>query len=356
VSAARLGVTPRGAPGPVVVRDRAWLVSDALVVSRLTAHPVLPVRDVALQRGARAVAFALGLLALPDAGPASIAAVDVVLDADQLGERIALPPSAIGEAFRALWVADVLRHGSAPGMARFADDLVPETSLAYALRWSVVTERLLDRSGEGSLAAVMLFRLLLDRLSHPHAPAALPASQVAEQLGLSEDQSRRGMKALLQRELLVEQPHAGRAKQYLLAPGCSSGSPSSPCPPRPRSPRRRRRCWPWRAVPQPSPFPPRRPPPRPRPRRRPARPGRSSSTWGSASSCRRRPSCRWRCRGRAWPGMRLDPATGRPRRGPRAGALAPERRRRRSDAGAPVAEPYPRSPTRGAYPRSPSAG
>jgi hypothetical protein len=48
-------------------------------------------------------------------------------------------------------------------MARFADDLVPETSLAYALRWGVVTERLLDRSGEGSLAAVMLFRLLLDR-------------------------------------------------------------------------------------------------------------------------------------------------------------------------------------------------
>jgi hypothetical protein len=225
VSAARLSVTPRGAPGPVVVRDRAWLVSDALVVSRLSTHAVLPVRDVALQRGARAVAFALGLLALPDAGPASIAAVDLVLDAEQLGERIALPPSAIGEAFRALWVADVLRHGSAPGMARFADDLVPETSLAYALRWSVVTERLLDRSGEGSLAAVMLFRLLLDRVSHPHAPAALPASLVAEQLGLSEDQSRRGMKALLQRELLVEQPHAGRAKQYLLAPGVLVGQP-----------------------------------------------------------------------------------------------------------------------------------
>ena len=117
VNAARASVTPRGLPGPVVVRDRAWLVSDALVVSRLSAHPVLPVRDLALQRGARAVAFALGLLALPDAGPASIAAVDVVLDAEQLGERIALPPSAIGEAFRALWVADVLRHGSAPGMA-----------------------------------------------------------------------------------------------------------------------------------------------------------------------------------------------------------------------------------------------
>ncbi len=218
-------VTPRGLPGPVVVRDRAWLVSDALVVSRLSAHPVLPVRDVTLQRGARAVAFALGLLALPDAGPASIAAVDLVLDPEQLGERIALPPSAIAEAFRALWVADVLRHGSTPGMARFADDLVPETSLAYALRWSVVTERLLDRSGEGSLAAVMLFRLLLDRVSHPQAPAALPASLVAEQLGLSEDQSRRGMKALLQRELLVEQPHAGRAKQYLLAPSVLVGTP-----------------------------------------------------------------------------------------------------------------------------------
>jgi hypothetical protein len=230
VSAARLGLTGRAAPGPVVVRDRAWLVSDALVVSRLTAHPVLPVRDVALQRGARAVAFALGLLALPDAGPASIAAVDLVLDAEQLGERIALPPSAIGEAFRALWVADVLRHGSAPGMARFTDDLVPETPLAYALRWGVVTERLLDRSGEGSLAAVMLFRLLLDRVSHPHAPAALPASMVAEQLGLSEDQARRGMKALLQRDLLVEQPHAGRAKQYLLSPAVLVGQPAEASP------------------------------------------------------------------------------------------------------------------------------
>lgn len=225
MNAARVGVGTRGLPGPVVVRDRAWLVSDALVVSRLSAHPVLPVRDLALQRGARAVAFALGLLALPDAGPASIAAVDLALDAEQLGERIALPPSAIGEAFRALWVADVLRHGSAPGMARFADDLVPETSLAYALRWSVITERLLDRSGEGSLAAVMLFRLLLDRISHPHAPAALPASMVADQVGLSEDQARRGMKALLQRELVVEQPHAGRAKQYLLAPGVLVGQP-----------------------------------------------------------------------------------------------------------------------------------
>ena len=223
MNAARASVTPRGMPGPVVVRDRAWLVSDALVVSRLSSHAVLPVRDVALQRAARAVAFALGLLALPDAGPASIAAVDLMLDAEQLGERIALPPSAIGEAFRALWVADVLRHGSAPGMARFADDLVPETPLAYALRWGLVTERLLDRSGEGSLAAVMLFRLLLDRLSHPHAPAALPASMVAEQLGLSEDQTRRGMKALLQRELLVEQPQSGRAKQYLLAPGVLVG-------------------------------------------------------------------------------------------------------------------------------------
>jgi hypothetical protein len=71
----------------------------------------------------------------------------------------------------------------------------------------------------------MLFRLLLDRVSHPQAPAALPASLVAEQLGLSEDQSRRGMKALLQRELLVEQPHAGRAKQYLLAPSVLVGTP-----------------------------------------------------------------------------------------------------------------------------------
>lgn len=227
MSAARSAAVVRGLPGPVtVVRDRPWLVSDALVVSRLAAHPVLPVRDVGLQRGARAVAFALGLLALPDAGTDSIASVDLVLDAEQLAERIAMAPSAIGEAFRALWVADVLRHGSTAGAARFAEELVPATPLAYTLRWSELATRLLDRSGEGSLAAVMLFRLVLDRLSHPHAPVSLPASLVLEQLGLSEDQSRRGMKALMQRGLLVEQPHAGRAKQYLLADGALVGQPS----------------------------------------------------------------------------------------------------------------------------------
>jgi len=101
MSAARSAAVVRPLPGPVtVVRDRPWLVSDALVTSRLGAHPVLPVRDVGLQRGARAVAFALGLLALPDAGTDSIASVDVVLDAEQLAERIAMAPSAIGEAFR----------------------------------------------------------------------------------------------------------------------------------------------------------------------------------------------------------------------------------------------------------------
>lgn len=231
MSAVRSAAFVRPTPSSVtVVRDRPWLVSDALVASRLASHPVLPVRDVALQRGARAVAFALGLLALPDAGTDSIAAVDVALDAERLAERLAMAPSAIGEAFRALWVGDVLRHGSASGTARFAEDLVPATPLAYALRWSVLAERLLDRSGEGSLAAVVLFRLALDRLSHPQAPVSLPASLVAEQLGLSEDQTRRGMKALLQRDLLVEQPHAGRAKQYLLAASALVGQPSAPTP------------------------------------------------------------------------------------------------------------------------------
>ena len=215
--------------GPVtVVRDRPWLVSDALVAERLRAHPVLPLRDVALQRGARAVAFALGLLALPDAGPASIAAVDLVLDAERLAGRVAMAPSAIEEAFRALWVADVLEHGASPGTARFAESLVPETPLAYALRWGVLAERLLDRSGEGSLAAVVLFRLVLDRLSHPQAPVALPASLVLEQLGLSEDQTRRGMKALLQRGLLAERAQAGRAKQYVLGADALVGQPAAP--------------------------------------------------------------------------------------------------------------------------------
>lgn len=224
-------------PGSVtVVRDRPWLVSDALVTSRLASHPVLPVRDVTLQRGARAVAFALGLLALPDAGTDSIAAVDLVLDADALAERLAMAPSAIGEAFRALWVGDVLRHGTTAGTARFADDLVPATPLAHALRWSVLAERLLDRSGEGSLAAVVLFRLVLDRLAHPQAPVSLPASLAADHLGLSEDQSRRGMKALLQRDLLVEQPNAGRAKQYLLGAITLVGQPTPAGPASPVAP------------------------------------------------------------------------------------------------------------------------
>lgn len=231
MSALRGAAAVRPSPGSVtVVRDRPWLVSDALVASRLASHPVLPLRDVALQRGARAVAFALGLLALPDAGTSSIAAVDVVLDADALAERIAMAPSAIGEAFRALWVGDVLRHGTAPGTARFAEELVPETPLAYALRWGVIAERLLDRSGEGSLAAVVLFRLVLDRLSHPQAPVSLPASLAMDQLGLSEDQARRGMKALMQRDLLAEQPQAGRAKQYVLSAAALVGQPTAPTP------------------------------------------------------------------------------------------------------------------------------
>ena len=76
------------------------------------------------------MAFALGLLALPDADTRSIAAVDLALDPEQLAARVALPATAIAEAFRALWVADVLRHGSGAGLARFAEEVVPETSLA----------------------------------------------------------------------------------------------------------------------------------------------------------------------------------------------------------------------------------
>lgn len=218
MTALRMVGTARSAPGPSVVRDRPWLVADALVAARLTGHPVLPVRDPALLRGARAVAFALGLLALPDAGPGSLAAVELALDAEQLADRLALPAAAIEEAFRALWVAEVLEHAPTPGMARFVEAVVPATPLAHALRWGLVTERLLDRRGEGSLAAVLLFRLVLDRLPHPQAPVTLPASLVQEQLGLSEDQGRRGFRALVQRGLLVEQTQAGRAKHLLLAP------------------------------------------------------------------------------------------------------------------------------------------
>ena len=216
---------------PAVVRDRPWLVSDSLVLARLAGHPVLPTRDVGLQRNARAVAFALGLLALPAAGSGSIADVDLALDAAALGERLALGPGAIEEAFRILWVADVLRHAPTPGLARLATELVPPSPLAFAVRWSVVAARLLDRSGEGSLAAVVLFRLLLDRLSHPHAPATLPASVVTGQLGLGDDQARRGMRALLQRELVVEQGSAGRAKQYLLGGAVLVGVPGAPVVP-----------------------------------------------------------------------------------------------------------------------------
>lgn len=211
-----------GAPSgaPQVVRERPWLVSDALVSSRLTGHPVLPVRDATLRRNARVVAFALNLLALPDAGAgavASLAAVDVTVDVDALGARLALPAAAIEEALRALWVAEVLRVGSDAGTARFAEDLLAPTPLAYAVRWGAVAEGLLDRRGEGALAAVGLFRLVLDRLTHPRAPVTLPASLVQEQLGLSEDQARRGARTLVQRGLVVEQTQAGRAKQLLLA-------------------------------------------------------------------------------------------------------------------------------------------
>jgi len=210
-----VGGTPSSAPQ--VVRDRPWLVSDALVASRLAGHPVLPVRDATLRRNARVVAFALNLLALPDAGTGSLAAVDLPLDVDALATRIALPTGAIEEALRALWVADVLRAGSDAGTTRFAADLLSPTPLAYAVRWGAVADGLLDRRGEGALAAIALFRLLLDRLTHPRAPVTLPASVVQDQLGLSEDQARRGARTLVQRGLVVEQAQAGRAKQILLA-------------------------------------------------------------------------------------------------------------------------------------------
>ncbi len=218
-----LDPAPSGAPQ--VVRERPWLVSDALVASRLAAHPVLPVRDPTLRRNARVVAFALNLLALPDAGAGSLAAVDVPVDVDVLGGRLALPGAAIEEALRALWVAAVLRSGSDAGTARFADDLLAPTPLAYVVRWGAVADALLDRRGEGSLAAVGLFRLVLDRLTHPRAPVTLPASLVQEQLGLSEDQARRGARTLVQRGLVVEQAQAGRAKQLLLADAVLVGVP-----------------------------------------------------------------------------------------------------------------------------------
>ena len=202
---------------PQVVRDRPWLVSDALVASRLSGHPVLPVRDATLRRNARVVAFALNLLALPDAGTGSIAAVELPVDLDALTARIALPSAAIEEALRALWVADVLRAGSVAGTTRFVDELLSPTPLAYAVRWATIAERLLDRRGEGALAAIGLFRLVLDRLTHPRAPVTLPASVVQDQLGLSEDQARRGARTLVQRGLVVEQAQPGRAKQLMLS-------------------------------------------------------------------------------------------------------------------------------------------
>ena len=218
-SAQTLAGAVAGAPAstPQVVRDRPWLVSDALVASRLAGHPVLPVRDATLRRNARVVAFALNLLALPDAGTGSLAVVDLPLDVDALATRIALPAAGIEEALRALWVADVLRAGSDAGTTRFADDLLSPTPLAYVVRWGTVADQLLDRRGEGALAAIGLFRLLLDRLTHPRAPVTLPASVVQDQLGLSEDQARRGARTLVQRGLVVEQAQAGRAKQLLLA-------------------------------------------------------------------------------------------------------------------------------------------
>ncbi|HEY0778172.1 MAG TPA: hypothetical protein VGD56_09420 [Gemmatirosa sp.] len=220
---------------PQVVRERPWLVADALVAARLAGHPVLPVRDPTLRRNARVVAFALNLLALPDAGTGSLAAVDLPLDVDALAGRIALPAAAIEEALRALWVADVLRAGEDAGTTRFAADLLSPTPLAYVVRWGTVAEQLLDRRGEGALAAIGLFRLLLDRLTHPRAPVTLPASVVQEQLGLSEDQARRGARTLVQRGLVVEQTQAGRAKQLLLADAVLVGV-APPAPPTVASP------------------------------------------------------------------------------------------------------------------------
>ena len=108
-----------------LLRDRAWLVSDAAVTAALNDHPVLPVRDMVLQRSARLVAFVLGIIASPSDDTASIALLDIPVDVDALGTRLAMPRREVEDAMRALWVSGVLVASGSGRAVRFARHVVP---------------------------------------------------------------------------------------------------------------------------------------------------------------------------------------------------------------------------------------
>lgn len=216
-----------GVPGQrlQLLRDRAWLVSDAAVIAALEGHPVLPVRDIVLRRGARLVAFVLGIMASPSDDASSIALLDIPVDAEALSTRLAMPRREVEEVLRALWVSGVLVPSTSGSAVRFARDIVPPSGLAVHVRWPVVLERLTAPPREGTQAALMLFRIMLERLHHPADRVPLPRTDAADLLGLSGDQVRRGVRALIETGLWEGERSPGRRGRYALGRDVLVGVP-----------------------------------------------------------------------------------------------------------------------------------
>lgn len=213
--------TPPAGPGvrPALARERRWLVSDALVTSALRDHPVLPTTDATELRHARLIAFVLGMLALPDAGDRSIAAVTLDVAPGPLGRRLTMSQAEVMVALRALWIGGVIEGAAdSTGGARFADTMLVSSPLGPAMRWPLVLSRLTEERRQGAQAGVMCFRVLLDRLPHPGGTAELSHTEAARELGLSTDQVKRGLRALVEAGLCVADRSSVSATRYALAP------------------------------------------------------------------------------------------------------------------------------------------
>jgi hypothetical protein len=209
-----------------LLRDRAWIASDGAVDAALVGHPILPVRDIALRRSARLLAFVLGLIASPSDETLSIATLAIPVDVDALGARLAMPQRELEDALRALLTAGVLTLSSSGQGVRFSPDVVPPSGLAMHVRWPLVLERLTMPPREGTQAALLLFRIFLDRLHHPAEQVALPRGDAARSLGLSGDQVRRGVRALIETGLWDSQRTPGRRGQYALGRDVLVGAPA----------------------------------------------------------------------------------------------------------------------------------
>ena len=97
--------------------------------------------------------------------------------------------------------------------------------MAVHVRWPLLLERLTMPPREGTQAALMLFRIFLERLHHPADQVALPRNEAADSLGLSGDQVRRGVRALIATGLWEGEHSPGRRGCYALGRDVLVGVP-----------------------------------------------------------------------------------------------------------------------------------